>query len=95
MIVSEFAKLTNDLNIMYCYSLMQQKSEPAESRQKLDPFFPFDPMPLPQSSKLIKDLYADYEDSENEHEIELSSSLADTELESFKGLSLEIDGKFN
>ncbi|KAI8913233.1 RNA polymerase I-specific transcription initiation factor RRN3 [Gorgonomyces haynaldii] len=83
-IVQEFSKITHDLHIMYCYPLVGNFKPLAGQNsllERLDTFFPFDPLTLPRSGKFIGQFYNEW-DGESEPE-------ETTDIESFKTLSLE------
>jgi hypothetical protein len=67
-VVLEFARITHDLGIMYCYSIIQKNKRlliPGKpysgSSPFLDSFFPFDPFKLPISSSFLENLYTSWE----------------------------------
>ncbi|KAI9138892.1 RNA polymerase I-specific transcription initiation factor RRN3 [Paraphysoderma sedebokerense] len=67
-VVSEFARITHSLDILYCYSIIERNKRiylPTSAYSKfgtssLDSFFPFDPYRLPKSSKNVTSLYNEW-----------------------------------
>ncbi|EGF81158.1 hypothetical protein BATDEDRAFT_1623, partial [Batrachochytrium dendrobatidis JAM81] len=60
-IVQEFAKIMHALDIMYCYPLIGFTSSVSSLQtNRLDSFFPFDPITLPKSRGYITPLYQDW-----------------------------------
>ena len=82
-IVHEFSKIALDLNIMYCYPFLKEKTN--DSVWNIEVFFPFDPITLPKSCVFFTNLIQEWEDNEShadeEDEEELTFSLQGVSLE--------------
>ncbi|KNE63188.1 hypothetical protein AMAG_08341 [Allomyces macrogynus ATCC 38327] len=64
-VVNEFARITHDKHILYCYAIMQRNRRlyiPTRASKSfaLDAFFPFDPFKLPQARAYIDPLYVEW-----------------------------------
>ncbi|KAJ2985678.1 hypothetical protein HDV02_000402 [Globomyces sp. JEL0801] len=104
-IVQEFAKVTHNLNVMYCYPLIQSAatrttSDPNQKQTKvqelsivtrLETFFPFDPLTLPKSKLYTEVLFQEWEDDEDDDESATGEedSDLDASLQGIGSMSLE------
>ncbi|KAJ2139236.1 DNA independent RNA polymerase I transcription factor [Coemansia sp. RSA 1807] len=73
-VAQQFASVASQTNFMFCYAVLQQNrrtngyagdataSPDLALRNKLDSFFPFDPMALPVSRQFIDGIYMEWQD---------------------------------
>jgi hypothetical protein len=79
-IISEFARITHKLNILYCYPLMERTRSsdsshstssadlPAMVLERIEAFFPFDPYTLPRSRLFVDAIYVQWEGLDDDEE---------------------------
>ncbi|KAJ1858863.1 DNA independent RNA polymerase I transcription factor [Coemansia sp. RSA 1853] len=79
-VAQQFASVASQTNFMFCYAVLQQnrrnnvyagdatQSPDLALRNKLDSFFPFDPMALPVSRQFIDGIYMEWQDVGDEPE---------------------------
>ena len=118
-IVDEFARLTHELDILYCYPFMSRDStskwrdETGNSKlidkdvasksndsdlaatilDRLDTFFPFDPLTLPKSKNFMEGLYQEWESNDSDSE---SSGEDDDEGEhQIDEMAFSLEGKLS
>ena len=106
-IINEFARITYELNIVNCYTVIQYNSQYIRSNninqhfidhnhanQKIRLFFPYDPYQLKQSSKYIMDIYNDYS-TVDEEDSDIDSNSSSDEDDEIVDEHKSIDVQYN
>lgn len=98
VIVQEFAKITHQLNIIYCYSLMSSSSRSTSALvshgthggqiqiPRIETYFPFDPLALNKSKKYVASAFQEWGDDEDAEDTLTDPADSDVEV---KGMSLD------
>jgi RNA polymerase I-specific transcription initiation factor RRN3 len=118
-IVDEFARLTHELDILYCYPFMSRDStskwrdEERNSKvsekdvnssksngadlaatilDRLDTFFPFDPLTLPKSKKFMEGLYQEWESNDSDSESEQGGDEGEVDEHQVDEMAFSLEG---